>query len=104
MTNNLNKLTIDSNYRGSIAVSLLTIKKIILYSIRDITHKYFVDKVECQLIDNYILHVYISGKILEEQELNQLNEEINEAIMKELNYSLQIKPKNISIAYRRKLI
>lgn len=100
MNNNFNELTIDSNYRGSIVVSLLTIKKIILYAIRNITHQYFVDKVECRMIDNSILHIYISGKILQEEGLNELTEEINEAIMKELSYSLQIKPKNISIAYR----
>ncbi|WP_338965963.1 MULTISPECIES: MMB_0454 family protein [unclassified Spiroplasma] len=100
MANNFTELTIDSNHRGSIIVSLLTIKKIILYSIRDITHQYFIDKIECRMIDNSILHIYISGKILREEELTELTEEINEAITKELSYPLQIKLKNISIAYR----
>lgn len=100
MSNNFTELTIDTNHRGSIVVSLLTIKKITLYAIRDITHQYFIDKVECRMIDNSILHFYISGKILREERLTELTEEINEAIMKELSYSLQIKPKNISIAHR----
>lgn len=99
MNNNFNKLTIENNHRGTIVVSLLTIKKIILYAIRGMTHQYFADKVECRMIDNSLLQIYISGKVMAKENLNDLTVEINEAIMKELSYSLQIKPKNISIAY-----
>ncbi|ALA97719.1 hypothetical protein SKUN_00829 [Spiroplasma kunkelii CR2-3x] len=99
MNNNFNELTIENNHRGTIVVSLLTIKKIILYAIRDMTHQYFADKVECLMIDNSLLYIYISGKVMAKENLNDLTVEINEAIMKELSYSLQIKPKNISITY-----
>ncbi|MFJ1522249.1 MMB_0454 family protein [Spiroplasma sp. ald] len=99
MNNNFNELTIENNHRGTIVVSLLTIKKIILYAIRGMTHQYFADKVECRMIDNSLLQIYISGKVMAKENLNDLTVEINEAIMKELSYSLQIKPKNISIAY-----
>ncbi|WP_338992814.1 MMB_0454 family protein [Spiroplasma endosymbiont of Seladonia tumulorum] len=99
MNNNFNELTFENNHRGTIVVSLLTIKKIILYAIRDMTHQYFADKVECRMIDNSLLHIYISGKVMVKENLNDLTVEINEAIMKELSYSVQIKPKNISIAF-----
>ncbi|WP_425378097.1 MMB_0454 family protein [Spiroplasma endosymbiont of Polydrusus pterygomalis] len=99
MNNNFNELTVDNNHRGTIVVSLLTVKKIILYAIHDMTHQYFVDKVECLMFDNSLLHIYISGKVIKKENLNDLTAEINEAIMKELSYSLQIKPKNISITY-----
>lgn len=99
MNNNFNELIIDNNHHGTIIVSLLTIKKIILYAIRDIIHQYFVDKIEYRMMDNFLLHIYISGKVITKKDLNNLTAEINEAIIKKLSYSLQIKPKNISITF-----
>ncbi|AGM24995.1 hypothetical protein [Spiroplasma chrysopicola] len=95
-----NNLLIEKNYRGELLVSLLAVKKLVSYALRDIANRFFIDEIKsCLFDDNFLLHIFISGRVISEENLTALTQEINEVVINEINYALKLKPKNISITF-----
>ncbi|AGM26012.1 hypothetical protein SSYRP_v1c04190 [Spiroplasma syrphidicola EA-1] len=95
-----NNLLIEKNYRGELLVNLLAVKKLVSYALRDIANRFFIDEIKCRLFeDNFLLHIFISGRVIGKENLTVLTQEINEVVINEINYALKLKPKNISITF-----
>ena len=99
MMDNNTLLLIDKSYRGNLNVSLLVIRKIVSYALRDMTEQFFGDQIKCRIYEDNFLHIFVSGKVLQAENLPVLAQELYDAIKKELDYTLKIKPKNININF-----
>ncbi|WP_381415102.1 hypothetical protein NPX79_03755 [Spiroplasma endosymbiont of Anurida maritima] len=90
-----------TNSRGKLIVTSNAIGKVVEKEVESFCKEATLDSVHCKRIDENYLHLFIYLKVIKDANLNLLQESITKNVNRQLANSLKIKPKNLSLIFKK---